>query len=253
MSINERVRPALGRVVTPAGRVLARVGIAPDAVTLVGTLGVAAGALVFFPSGRLFVGTLVCTGFVLADMLDGAIARARGRHSNWGAFLDSTLDRVGDGAIFGGLVLWFAGAGAAPLLAALALFCLIAGVVVSYAKARAEGLGMSCDVGVIGRGERVFVALVATGLSGLGVPYVLSVGLWILAVGSAITVVQRFVAVHRQVRRAEGEAAPRNAGDSRRGGTDRADGDAHERADHAAGPPDERRSGRDGGERARFT
>lgn len=220
MSINVRVRPVLGRVVTPTGRVLARAGVTPDAVTLVGTLGVAAGALAFFPRGRLFVGTLVCTGFVFADMLDGAIARARGRHSKWGAFLDSTLDRVGDSAIFGGLVLWFTGGGDAPVLAALALFCLIAGVVVSYAKARAEGLGMTCDVGIVERGERVFVALVATGLAGLGVPYVLWIGLSLLAVGSAITLVQRFVVVHRQVRQAERQAGD-HAADEARGQTAR--------------------------------
>lgn len=203
VSINVRVRSAMGRVWAPVGRALARVGVTPDAVTIIGTLGVVAGALAFYPRGRLFVGTIVCAVFVFADMLDGAVARAADRHSKWGAFLDSTLDRVGDAAIFGGLVLWFAGAGGSPMLAGLALFCLIAGVLVSYAKARAEGLGLRCDVGLAERGERVFVALVATGLSGLGVPYALTVGLWVLAVASAVTVVQRFVEVHRQVRQQE--------------------------------------------------
>lgn len=199
------VRSALGRVLTPVGRALARAGVTPDVVTVTGTLGVAVGALAFYPRGRLFVGALVCTVFVLADMLDGAIARAVDRRSKWGAFLDSTLDRVGDAAIFGGLLIWFAGSGDAPVLAGLALFCLIAGMLISYAKARAEGLGLRCDVGIAARGERVFVALVAVGLSGLGVPYVLSAGLWLLAVASAITVGQRFAAVHRQIRQAERE------------------------------------------------
>lgn len=202
--INVRVRPALTRALTPVGRVLARAGVGPDAVTAVGTLGVTAGALAFYPRGGLFVGSVICTGFVLADMLDGAIARATGRTGAWGAFLDSTLDRVGDAAIFGGLVLWFAGGGHAPLLAGLALFSLISGVVVSYAKARAESLGLRCDVGLAERGERIFVALLATGLAGLGVPYVLQVGLWLLAAVSAITMVQRFIEVHRQAGRAHG-------------------------------------------------
>lgn len=200
--INSHLRPALARALTPVGRVLARAGVSPDIVTVVGTLGVTVGALVFYPRGSFFVGTLICTAFVLADMLDGAIARAVGRTGKWGAFLDSTLDRVGDAAVFGGLLLWFAGEGRAPMLAGLTLFCMIAGVVVSYAKARAEGLGFCCDVGLVQRGERMFVALVAAGLAGLGVPYVLTVGLWVLALASAFTVAQRFLEVRRQVRRA---------------------------------------------------
>lgn len=200
--INVHVRPALTRLLVPVGRGLARTGVTPDAITLTGTLGVAVGSLAFFPRGHLFLGAVVCTAFVLADMLDGALARATGRSSRWGAFLDSTLDRVSDAAIFGGLLLWFAGGGRAPVLAGLALFCLIAGVVVSYVKARAESLGFSCDVGLAERGERVFVALVAAGLAGLGVPYVLTAGLWLLAAASALTVLQRFLAVRRQAVRA---------------------------------------------------
>lgn len=198
--INVHVRPALVRALTHLGRALARVGVTPDVITAVGTLGVVVGAVAFYPRGQLFVGTLICTFFVLADMLDGAFARAVGRTSTWGAFLDSTLDRVGDAAIFGGLVLWFAGGGQSPLLAGLALFCLIAGVVVPYAKARAEGLGLRCESGLAARGARVFIALVAAGLAGLGVPYALHAGLGLLAVASAITVGQRFVQVHRQLR-----------------------------------------------------
>lgn len=198
--INAHVRPALARVLAPLGRALARVGVTPDVVTALGTLGVAAGALGFYPRGQLFVGTLVCTFFVLADMLDGAIARATGRTSPWGAFLDSTLDRVADSAVFGGLVLWFAGGGQSALLAGLALFCLISGVVVSYAKARAEGLGLHCETGLAARGARMLIGLVAAGLAGLGVPYALHAGLGLLSAASAVTVGQRFVEVHRQLR-----------------------------------------------------
>lgn len=209
--INVHVRPALARALTPVGRALARVGVTPDVVTALGTLGVAAGSLGFYPRGQLFVGTLICTFFVLADMLDGAIARAVGRTSPWGAFLDSTLDRVGDAAILGGLVLWFAGSGGSPLLAGLALFCLISGVVVPYAKARAEGLGLRCEAGLAARGARVFIALVAAGLTGLGVPYALHAGLGLLAAASAVTIGQRFVEVHRQLRPERQRADGRHA------------------------------------------
>ena len=193
------VRTPLSRMLLPVGRALARAGLRPDTLTVIGAIGVVAAALAFYPRGRFFVGTLVITAFVLADLLDGAVARAHGgTGSLWGAFLDSTMDRIGDAAIFAGLVLWFAGRGEDLVLAAVALFDLVAGVVVSYTKARAEGLGLSCNVGLMERTERLIVILVATGLDGLGVPYVLAAALWLLAVTTAITVGQRLVEVHRQ-------------------------------------------------------
>jgi CDP-diacylglycerol---glycerol-3-phosphate 3-phosphatidyltransferase len=191
------LRPALSRLLTPAGELLARTPVTPNAITVTGTLGMTAGALALFPTGHLFAGTMVCTFFVLADMLDGALARVKGTSGRFGAFLDSTMDRVADAAVFGGLVLWFMLGGHDRLLAGVALFCLVAGALVSYAKARAEGLGLRCDVGLAERTERLLIGLVATGLSGLGVPYVLPAGLWLLAVASAITFGQRVLAVYR--------------------------------------------------------
>ncbi|GLW20011.1 CDP-alcohol phosphatidyltransferase [Microbispora amethystogenes] len=193
------LRPAVTRVMTPLGRALARRGISPDVITTVGTLGVVASALVFYPSGHLFAGSAVITFFVLADALDGVVARMTGKGSTWGAFLDSTLDRLGDASIFSGLILYFVLEDEPEIvLAAVALFCLVAGALVSYAKARAEGLGMTANVGIAERGERLVVVLVAAGLSGLGVPYILAAGLWLLAAASAVTVVQRMVHVYRQ-------------------------------------------------------
>ncbi|MDX6431987.1 MAG: CDP-diacylglycerol---glycerol-3-phosphate 3-phosphatidyltransferase [Streptosporangiaceae bacterium] len=193
-----RLRPALSRVLTPIARTLAGWGATPNMITVVGTAGVVAGALAFFPRGELFWGTIVITAFVLFDMLDGAVARVTGTGSAWGAFLDSTMDRVADGAIFSGLVLWYAGRGDSGPLAALTLFCLVTGGIVSYAKARAEGLGYTCNVGIAERSERLVVALVGAGLQGLGVPYALPVALVLLAVASTVTVVQRFAVVHKQ-------------------------------------------------------
>ena len=196
--LNLRVRPALARVVDPVAGALLRAGVSPDAVTVAGTLGVVTGSLTFFPRGQLLVGTLVVTAFVLTDMLDGAMARRLRRRGVFGAWLDSTCDRLADAAIFSGLVLWFMAGGDDRLLAGLALFCLVAGSLVSYAKARAEGLGLRCDVGLAERAERLILVLVATGFSGLGVPWALPVGLWLLAVASAVTVVQRLLEVRRQ-------------------------------------------------------
>ena len=176
-------------------------GVTPDALTIVGTIGVSAGALAFYPRGEFFVGTLVITAFVFSDLLDGAVARVRGTTGTWGAFLDSTLDRVGDGAIFGSLALWYAGDGDSMTMCAVALYVLLAGVVTSYAKARAESLGLTCNVGIAERSERLIAVLVLTGLSGLfDLPELRRAALWGLAVATTVTVIQRVVEVRRQTR-----------------------------------------------------
>ncbi len=195
----ERFRASFTRVVAPVAHLLMRLGVSADAVTVVGTLGVCAGALVFFPRGQLLTGVLVVTAFVLSDLIDGYMARTRGTTSNFGAFLDSTLDRIGDGAIFGGLALYFAGPGDSDLYLALSLVCLVMGAVTSYARARAEGLGYHAKVGIAERADRLVVILGLTGLGAIfGLPVLMHVALWLLAVASTVTVVQRIWAVRRQ-------------------------------------------------------
>ena len=196
--LNRFARALFTRLFTPIARLLLRWGVSPDVVTLVGTLGVCVGALAFYPRGEFLVGTLFITAFVFSDLVDGTMARLSQRSSPWGAFLDSTLDRVADAAVFGGLVLWFAGNGDEPVLAAVALYCLAAGSVVSYARARAEGLGMHANVGIAERADRLVVILVTTGFAGIGTPYVQEVALWTLAAASTVTVVQRVLVVRRQ-------------------------------------------------------
>jgi CDP-diacylglycerol---glycerol-3-phosphate 3-phosphatidyltransferase len=194
-------RPQINKAVEPVARRIAAMGITPDALTIVGTIGFAGGALGFYPRGSFFVGTLVITAFVFSDMLDGAVARVTGTSGPWGAFLDSTLDRVGDGAVFGALALWYAGDGNSTTLCAVALYDLVAGVVTSYAKARAESLGMTANVGIAERSERLIAILVLTGLSGLfDAPILRAIGLWGLAAATTLTVGQRMVEVRRQSR-----------------------------------------------------
>ncbi len=118
----------------------------------------------------------MATVFVLLDMLDGVLARLKGTTGKWGAFLDSTMDRVADAAVFSGLAAWFVLGGHSRLLAAVSIFCLVSGALVSYVKARAEGLGVRADVGIVERPERMLITFVAVGLSGLGVPYILPPG-----------------------------------------------------------------------------
>jgi CDP-diacylglycerol--glycerol-3-phosphate 3-phosphatidyltransferase len=198
--LNRFARAFFTRLLTPIATALLRLGVRPDVVTVVGTLGVCAGALWFYPRGQFLVGTLVITAFVFSDNVDGIMARLSDRQGPWGAFLDSVLDRFGDAAIFIGLTLWFAGEGDNLRMVALCLACLALGAIVSYAKARAESLGYSADVGIAERADRLVAVLVTTGLVGwFDLPViVLEVVLWLLATASAWTVFQRVRTVYRQ-------------------------------------------------------
>ncbi|MFE7098744.1 phosphatidylinositol phosphate synthase [Streptomyces erythrochromogenes] len=218
--LNKYARAFFTRVLTPFAAFLLRRGVSPDAVTLIGTAGVVAGALVFFPRGEFFWGTITITLFVFSDLVDGNMARQAGISSRWGAFLDSTLDRVADAAIFGGLALWYAGSGNDNALCAVAIFCLASGQVVSYTKARGESIGLPVAVnGLIERAERLVITLVAAGLSGLqtfGVPswigVLLPIALWVVAAGSLVTLIQRVVTVRRESAEADAAAAASEGG-----------------------------------------
>ncbi|MDQ3158469.1 MAG: CDP-alcohol phosphatidyltransferase family protein [Actinomycetota bacterium] len=196
----ERFRQFWTNVWAPVGDLFLRLGIKPDWVTIVGTVGVSVAALWFFPRGEFLVGVLVITAFVFSDIIDGYMARKSGQSSNWGAFLDSTLDRVADSAIFGGLVLFYASpAHHDPLYLSLSLLCLVLGSITSYARARAESLGMTAKGGIAERADRLVAILVMTGLSGLfDLPILREIALWALAVASGITVIQRMIIVHKQ-------------------------------------------------------
>lgn len=198
--LNVRARGPIGIFVNPLVELLARTGLTPNALTIAGAVGTVAGAALI-ARGSLFWGVMLTTVFVLFDMIDGRLARAQGTSGPWGALLDSTLDRLSDGVIFAALVIWYGRSARddEPWLAGLALFCLLAGALVSYVKARAEGLGLTCNVGFAERAERLIIVLVGTGLAGLGVRYVLAVALWFLAAASVVTIGQRLAAVRRQV------------------------------------------------------
>ncbi len=195
----ERFRRFWTNLFKPVAHLLMKLGVSPDAVTIVGTMGVVAGALVFFPRGELLIGVLVVTAFVFSDLIDGYMARTLGTSSKWGSFLDSTLDRLGDAAIFAGLAVWFFGGGDDTLLAYVALWALVMGSVTSYARAKAESLGMQAKGGIAERADRLVAVLVMTGLSEIfDYPMLLTVTLWAVAVMSTITVAQRIMLVRRQ-------------------------------------------------------
>lgn len=197
----EHLRAFFANLITPLARLLLRLNVTPDTVTVVGTAGVVGGALWFFPRGQLIAGVLVITAFVFSDLLDGTMARLSGTTTPWGAFLDSTLDRMGDSAIFGGLVLYYAWVVDSHILAALTLYTLVTGWLTSYTRARAESLGFEAKLGLAARADRLVAVLVAAGLSDIfDVPLLLEVVLWLLALASTVTVVQRILTVRRQAR-----------------------------------------------------
>jgi CDP-diacylglycerol---glycerol-3-phosphate 3-phosphatidyltransferase len=201
-------------VAEPIGRLLLGAGVSPDAVTMIGSLGSCVAALWLLPTGQLVAGTIVLTVLAFFDLIDGTMARLSGRSSSFGAFLDSTMDRVADGAIFGGLVLYYAGSAAdgsdestslpwgvdgSGLGVVLALYCVVMGMTTSYARARAESLGFDARVGLAGRSDRLVLIAVAALVSSLtGTPEVLLGGLALLVVASTITVAQRVLTVRRQ-------------------------------------------------------
>jgi CDP-diacylglycerol---glycerol-3-phosphate 3-phosphatidyltransferase len=199
------LRPVFARLFNPIVQGLARTPVTPNMITVAGTVGVSAAALWLLPIGELFPGAFIATCFVFTDMLDGQLARIKGNSGKYGAFLDSTMDRFADAAIFGGITIWFMRTN--HLLAVVSLFCLAAGLSVSYVKARAEGLGLNADVGLIERPERMIIGLTSIGLSGLGIPYVLPIGMWGLAAGTALTLCQRMRAVYVDAKSQAAQAA----------------------------------------------
>ena len=196
---NVQVRTVFTKLLNPLGARLARAGVTPNAITIFGTVGAVASALVFFTRGWWFTGTLLIWAFVMLDALDGIVARQSGKTSKFGGFLDSTCDRFADAAVFGSIAWYFAMHGQKWMVLG-ALLCLVLGSLTSYIRARAEGAGFTASVGIAERTDRLIIVLVGTGLTGdpFGVPYVQATALWLLVAASTITVGQRFVTVYRQ-------------------------------------------------------
>ncbi|SDE33390.1 phosphatidylinositol phosphate synthase [Auraticoccus monumenti] len=192
----QHLRSGWAAAMAPPASLLLRLGVTPDVVTWTGTALTVAVAVVFLPLGWLWQAALLLTLLVMSDGLDGQMARMSGRPTRWGAFLDSTLDRVADGAVLGGVALHLALADR-PWSAGLALWALVAAQVTSYVKARAESVGLVTTAGLGSRAERLVLVLLALLLEGVGVPRALDVGVLLLALLTTVTVVQRVRAVHR--------------------------------------------------------
>jgi len=206
--IPQPVRDGFLKAVGPIARGAIRAGFTPNVITTCGA-AVVIGSAVAFGTGSPRWGGALLLASGLFDILDGQVARLGARSTTFGAFYDSTLDRVGESAVFLGIALWFLHGGVPPerrdLAVALAIVALSASLLVSYTRARAEGLGLEAKVGIAQRAERFLVLGAPTLFFGAGDRG--AILFWImalLAVTTTVTVLQRVV----HVARVAGGAAP---------------------------------------------
>jgi CDP-diacylglycerol--glycerol-3-phosphate 3-phosphatidyltransferase len=188
--ISDIFKPAVVRIISPTARGLLRIGLTPNSVTTIGAIGVIATSLIAYPNGHLFGGTVAICCLALSDLFDGTMARlSQQGPSRWGGFLDSTIDRVTDSAIAFGLLIFLAQKNDA--LSYVLMVSIVSGFLVSYIRAKAESLQIECKGGFAERTERLIILLTAIGFTGLGVDYILTIGIWVLALASVATVLQR--------------------------------------------------------------
>ncbi|MFM1985298.1 MAG: hypothetical protein RLZZ295_464 [Actinomycetota bacterium] len=196
--LSARLKPAVTRVITPVAATALRLGITPNAVTWTGAIGVVASSMYFYPRGDFFLGTLIICILALSDLFDGTMARiSQAGSSKWGGFLDSTIDRVTDSAILIGVTIYLIEQ--KDSLAWVVLVTLVAGMLVPYIRAKAESFGIECTGGIAERTERLIISLTAIGFDGLDVPYILAIGMWLLALLGTFTVFQRLLIVKRAI------------------------------------------------------
>lgn len=194
LMLSASLKPAVTRAINPIARGALAIGLTPNAVTFIGAIGLLTSALYFYPKGDFFTGTLVISFFALSDLFDGAMARISHKGASaWGGFLDSTIDRLTDSAILVGLTLYLVDAD--DSLTAVVIGALVFGSLVPYIRAKAESMQISCSGGIAERTERLIISLTAIGLEGLGVPFALAIGIWLLLVLAVVTVIQRILIV----------------------------------------------------------
>jgi CDP-diacylglycerol--glycerol-3-phosphate 3-phosphatidyltransferase len=194
LMLSASLKPAVTRAINPIARGALAIGLTPNAVTFIGALGLVTSALYFYPKGDFFIGTLVISFFALSDLFDGAMARISHKGASaWGGFLDSTIDRITDSAILVGLTLYLVDAD--DPLTAVVIGALVFGSLVPYIRAKAESMQIACSGGIAERTERLIISLTAIGLEGLGVPFALAIGIWLLLILAVVTVIQRILIV----------------------------------------------------------
>ena len=196
---NAAARNAIRGGIEPPARLLIRLGVSPDAVTVFGTAGAVAVSVTCLTTGRFLLAVVLLVILAMSDLLDGTMARLTGTSGPWGNFLDATMDRIADGAIFGSIAVWGA-LNSNYWVMAGAITALVTGQVTSYAKARAEAVGATANVGIAERAERLIILGIAVLLTGFGVPVILAIAVWVIAILGVVTIIQRMVVVRRQLR-----------------------------------------------------
>jgi CDP-diacylglycerol--glycerol-3-phosphate 3-phosphatidyltransferase len=195
--LSTRAKEAGRALLAPVVRLAVAMHLTPNAITIIG-FAVVVAAAVLIGIGNLLAGALVLTAGSLLDAVDGALARATGVTSAFGSFLDSTLDRAAEAVLYGGIAAYYLGSmsePAAPVL--LALLALAGSFMVSYTRARAEGIGLTASVGLAPRMERLVLIVVGIVLAGIGFQIALIGALAVIALISVATTVQRIWHVHQ--------------------------------------------------------
>ena len=210
-------RPA-SRLIEPIARSFMKMGLSANVVTIGGTCLACLGALILIPTGHFFAAAVVIGLLTATDLVDGTMARLNGGGTVFGATLDASCDRITDGILFAAMVWWIVTQSGPGQQLLAALIVLVTSQVVSYVKARAEAGGIPVSGGLIERPERLIISLAGLGLEGLGVPHALSVALWVLAVGSIITILQRLHMTGHSPQAREFINAPDGVPDSQLGG-----------------------------------
>ena len=186
-----KFRTPVDKAVKPIGAALRKTGLTPDHLTIMGLL-VGVGAAVAIGAGSLRLGLVLVILAALPDLLDGALAKASDTASHRGAFFDSTVDRITDALLLGGIA-WYLAGEESPYLTLLPYAVMAVSILISYQRAKAESLGIDAKGGLMERAERIIAICL-----GLLIPVLLIPILWIMLVLTSITAIQRFVKVWRQ-------------------------------------------------------
>ena len=203
------------RVIEPFADLLVRSGISPNAITTIGTLFFVLGGIIY-GTGHIRIAGWVVGLTALFDVLDGTVARRTGRTTTFGAFYDSTLDRVADGAVLGGITVFFATNAAhhSPTMVIVCLAGIVGTFMVSYTRARAEALGIDAKVGVMQRPERVVLLSAPQAFFGLAFNgWVLTAIVTLLTVTAWITALQRIAYVYKVTKAADEAELERRSGE----------------------------------------
>ena len=197
--ISARMKPAVVRIITPLCRGLLKLGITPDLMTIFGTSIVVIGSFTLLAKGKIAASLIIIGLALLTDLLDGTMARLSERGpSNWGNFLDSTLDRFSDASVLLGLALYLYDQGDSLFVATI--ITIVTSSIVPYTRAKAESLGIECKGGFAERTERLLILGFAGALHLAGISWAIDAGVWILLITSIITIYQRMAIVWRATR-----------------------------------------------------